>query len=61
MPIRGLTSKNSVPALEITGHAGQVVLLDSELEQKNNGSGPAFPAIEHVHGVLFAFEEYRGQ
>ncbi len=57
--IRGLRSRNRVPALTIAGSPAHVVLVDSELihESSPPESGEAYgpmPAIEHIHGVLFA-------
>lgn len=58
--IRGLKSVNGVPSLELSGSAGHVVLLDSELTfaagtEGADGTEPEkCTAIEHRHGVLFA-------
>jgi len=57
--IRGLKSTNRVPALLLTGAAGHVVLLDSDLRGAGGSTGAPdaganIAAIEHLHGVLFA-------
>lgn len=55
VPIRDLQSENSVPALMVTGHAGHVVLIDSELKQKTDKAMQSenLSAIVHNSGVLF--------
>jgi hypothetical protein len=58
--IRGLKSENSVPGLKLTGAAGHVTLLDSELvnsrpsDQGSSHQSNNYAAIEHDNGVLFA-------
>lgn len=58
--IRGLISYSAVPALALTGQAGHVVIFDSELyytgtgDNNNDAMNSNCPAIEHIHGVLFA-------
>lgn len=57
--IRGLISNNQVPALTITGQPAHVSLIDSELTfEENKYFNQSFnkncPAVELVHGVLFA-------
>ncbi|MBE7539655.1 MAG: hypothetical protein HS122_14750 [Opitutaceae bacterium] len=57
--IRGLRSRNQVPALTIAGSPAHVVLVDSELAFESDPTdrtetGGAVPAIEHINGVLFA-------
>lgn len=52
--IRGLRSVNRVPALLLTGSAGHVVLLDSDLGGAGEPAAAKGSAIEHRHGVLFA-------
>jgi len=51
IPIRGLKSMNTVPALKITGSPAHVVLTDSELSSPSDSSNAA---IEYQDGVLFA-------
>jgi hypothetical protein len=51
--IRGLRSRNSVPALLLTDPAAYVALVDSDLRGET-GAGGNTPAIEQIHGVLFA-------
>lgn len=48
--VRKLTSNNTVPAFQITGPRGHLVVVDSEL----NGGSPANPAIDWQTGFLFA-------
>jgi len=52
--IRGLRSRNAVPGLILTGSAGHVVLLDSDITRVDGLPDPSHTAIEHMHGVLFA-------
>lgn len=53
--IRGLVSKNSVPALVVAGISAQVTLIDSNLQRTSPAeSDAAVPAIDFLHGVLFA-------
>jgi len=51
--IRGLRSRNVVPALLLTDPAAHVALVDSDLRAENGTPGNT-SAIEQVHGVLFA-------